>query len=98
MFNMGIHENARGRVVAVCDSSLIGKILEEGDAVLDLKAHAAFYGKRAQKQEILEALKNFTSLNIVGSDSVALAIGAGIVEESEVLEIAGVPHAQVYKI
>ncbi|VVB98334.1 Uncharacterised protein [uncultured archaeon] len=97
-FNMKIHENAGTRVVAVCDSALLGKVFEDGARVLDLKAYASFYGTVAGEREVLQALKNFTSLNLVGRDAVALAVKAGILEKTQVLEIGGVPHAQAYKI
>lgn len=98
-FYMKMHENARGRVVAVCDKDIHGKVFEEGGRVLDLKKHGGFYkGSSAGEKEVLEALKKFTSLNIAGKKAVALAIRAEVIEESQVLDIGGVPHAQAYKI
>ncbi len=98
-FYMKTHRNANGRVVAVCDSRLIGKAYEENGKVLDLKAHAGFYkGEPAGAKDVRKALKNFISLNLVGSEAVALAIGEKIIEKSQVREIAKVPHVQVYKI
>lgn len=97
-FNLRIHQKGHERIIAVCDSGLIGKTFEEGDFFLDLKAYAAFYGTPASEADVLEALKNFTSLNLVGKEAIALAIKAKSMKKSQVLEIGGVQHAQVYKI
>ena len=98
-FWMKVHENPQGRVVAVCDRSLLGRVFERGNQKLDLMTYAAFYkGVEAGKREVLEEIKNFSSLNIVGSGAVELAIGAGLMEKAQVRKIAGVPQAQVYRI
>ncbi len=96
---MKVHENPNGRVVAACDASLMGRSFSEGNAVLDLEGYGSFYkGSKVGGREVLEQLKNFSSLNLVGKDAVALAIGAGLLKKEQVGRIAGVPHAQVYRI
>lgn len=98
-FYMKIHKNAQGCVVAVCDEELLGKVFEEKGKALDLKAHAGFYnGGLAGEKGVLERLKSFSSLNIVGRNAVALAIKAKLADKSQVCEIAGVPHVEIYKI
>lgn len=96
-FYLKIHENANARVVAVCDRKLHGKVFEKGGQVLDLKKYGAFYkGEEAGENEVREAIKGFSSLNLVGEEASALAVRAGIAHQSQVLEIAGVPQVQVY--
>lgn len=98
-FYIKVHENPRGRVVAVCDKTLLGKIFREGEQTLDLKKYAAFYkGDEVDEKEVMKKLKKFSSLNLVGRDAVELAIRAGIVLRSQVREVAKVPQVQVYKI
>lgn len=99
MFYMNAHTNGSERVIAVCDSELVGKVFEEGEKCLDLKRYAAFYkGWRADGKRVLEELKNFSSVNIVGEKAVELAVGAGFAERGQVLRIANVPYVQAYRI
>lgn len=98
-FYMRIHENADGKVVAVCDSGLLGRVFEEGAKVLDLKTYAGFYrGDEAGEGDVVKELKNFSSLNLVGRDTIALAEKEGVLAKGQVREIAKIPHAQVYKV
>jgi hypothetical protein len=43
-------------------------------------------------------MKDSLNLNIVGKNSIKLAITAGILEEDSIIKIDGVPHAQVFKL
>ncbi len=80
-------------VVTICDSELFGKKLEEGD--LSLEVEKSFYkGKEASVEECLEALEEATIANMVGS-IVEHAIEKGFVDSENVLEIEGIPHAQM---
>ncbi|MEM4335893.1 MAG: DUF424 family protein [Candidatus Anstonellales archaeon] len=93
-----IHERMGKKVVAVCDKELIGKVYEEGDAILDLKTYKNFYmGKLVSEEEAIKHLAEFNSANIVGKKSVSLALGLKLCEKSEVKTIAGIPHIQIYK-
>lgn len=98
-FYMKIHDGNGGLVVAVCDAGLLGRVFSEGERVLDLKSHSSFYkGTKVGEAEVLEGLKTFTSINLVGKDAVALAVRKGLIPASAVLAIGGVPHAQAYRI
>ncbi|VVC71631.1 Uncharacterised protein [uncultured archaeon] len=96
---MKVHESEKSVVVALCDKGLIGKVLEEGDIVLDLKNYAYFYkGKEVGEAEAKAAIGCATSLNLVGIKSVALGEKLGWVKKRDVRKIGGVPHAQAYII
>ncbi|MFA5077583.1 MAG: DUF424 family protein [Candidatus Micrarchaeia archaeon] len=99
MFYMKVHENARGRVVAVCDCELIGKVFERGGRKMDLRKYAGFYkGEKVGEDEMLEAIKSFSSLNVVGKNATAFVIRQGLAGKPQVRAIAGIPQAQIYKI
>ena len=92
-----IHKSKDRYIVAICDENLIGKEISEGD--LNLNITARFYkGEKFSEEETLEKMKNFLNLNIVGKNSIKLAITAGILEEDSIIKIDGVPHAQVFKL
>jgi len=92
-----IHSSYRD-VVAVCDSNLIGKRLEEDKFQLEVKED--FYkGEEKTEEEIKKILEKESekdaTFNIVGKDAVALAVEIGIINKEGVGEINGVPFALV---
>lgn len=81
-------------LVAVCDEKYLGKEFSDGKA--QLKVSEKFYGNTpASCQEVAAALQEATIANLVGEESVACAIGAGVIESTHVIFIADVPHAQM---
>ena len=85
--------NKENHVLAIiCDKELLGKELKQGK--FRLKIDEGFYkGKDTSVEECLAALRTATMANLVGS-IVERAVLAGLVDEKEVLNIQGVPHAQ----
>ena len=94
-----IHETRGGRIVAICDEALVGKVLQDGKAVLDLNTYKNFYvGHKANEKEVEDALKSFSSANIVGNDPIAIAIKLKLVSKDDIVYIKGTPHIQIYKL
>lgn len=82
-------------VLAICDEDLIGKTFEEGELFLEISED--FYkGEKKTKEEVLEMLRdeNIKNFNIVGKESISVALKAGIIEKQNILTVGGVPHAQ----
>ncbi len=88
------HTTRDGRLIlAVCDSDLIGKKFEQGKIQLDLTTD--FYkGEEKSESEILLMIQEAYILNVVGEKSVKLALKQGFIDETHILNIQGVPHAQ----
>jgi len=85
--------------VAVCDENLIGKVFHEGAKTLDLAKYKSFYnGKKANTQEVKDALKYFSSANLVGKESIGLALSLKLISKDDVSYIENVPHVQIYRI
>ena len=81
------------KMVAICDSDLLGKKFEEGKLQLDLTSD--FYkGMERSEEDIVKILKGAYIVNLVGKESVALGKKLGIIEEGYVRTISGVPLAQ----
>lgn len=94
-----VHETKAGRVVAVCDEDLIGKVLEDKKVMMDLNLYRGFYvGKKAGKEDVKDALQRFSSANLVGKDSVEIAIITGIAGKQDVMYIKKTPYIQIYKL
>ncbi|MDP7115879.1 MAG: DUF424 family protein [Candidatus Woesearchaeota archaeon] len=90
-----IHKKPQGKtVVAICDKSLIGKTLEEGNMELNLDSD--FYkGENAAGDMIADMMRNADVVNLVGQKSIALALKEGILEKEEIKKVQGIPHAQI---
>ena len=83
-------------LVAICDADLLGREFKEGD--FRLKPSQSFYcGKEESVEACLEALKEATIANLVGS-IVGHAIKAGFINRANVVRIEGVPHAQMVRM
>jgi len=84
-------------ILAACDEDILGKTFEEGE--LQLKVSESFYGGERVTQELfMSQLKTATIANLVGRKVVGIASELGMINEDCVLEIDGVPHAQIAKM
>ena len=91
---MRVHRQGREVLVAVSDAALVGKLFREGN--MRLHVIEDFYGTDgADAQEVVQQLATCTIANLVGVDTVTLAIRHGFVDPDNVLDIEGVPHAQM---
>lgn len=94
-----VHQSQKGAIVAACDEELIGKVLEDKDAYMDLGKHRGFYaGRVCGKEELKEALGNFISANLVGKGPVEAAIEMGLAGKGDVRYIKKIPYIQIYRI
>jgi len=93
MILIKIHKTKFRDVIAVCDSNLVGKKFEENGLQLDITDR--FYkGNNLPEEDMILILKTADNVNIVGQESIGLAIKAGIVDKNNILIINGIPHAQ----
>lgn len=91
-----IHESYR-KVVAMCDSEVIGNIYEEGKMQLDVRE--TFYKGEEVGDDIVNELKIYkeddATFSIVGEKSIKLALESGIITKDNVGEVKGVPFALI---
>lgn len=81
--------------MTVCDSELIGRVVRSPGLKLDISED--FYkGELADIMKVQEALLEATTANIVGERSIEAAVSCGIIDPDCVIEIGGVPHAQLF--
>lgn len=94
MFRIKAHIQGRERLVAACDDDLVGKKFAEGP--LRLFVSPDFYdGINGDAGTLQDYLSTCTVANLVGRNTVDLAIKLGYVAPENVLTIQGVPHAQM---
>ena len=92
-----IHESYR-KVVALCDSEVIGRVFEEGKKQLDVREN--FYnGREIDSDEAVELMKDLAmedaTFNIVGKNSVDAAIKAKLIRKEDYLEVQGIPFTLI---
>ena len=85
-------------VVTVCDPELIGKKFEEGKFQLDVK-ESFFKGEETQEEKAIQLIKDFSkedaTFNIIGKNSINIALEARIISKEGIKEIWGIPFALV---
>jgi hypothetical protein len=98
---LDVHVNLRrwGKCVllALCDADLLGKTLKQGKIVFHIRED--FYsGSLVSLEEAMDLVRQSTIVNMVGPRIVETAMEKGLVHPDAVLEIDGVPHAQIVKL
>lgn len=95
------HVTENGDIIAMCDSELIDRVLQDGIVEINLKDYSSFY--RGELMSAAEAKKTIKtkdvySANIVGDESISVAIGSSIIEKEHVKTVKNVPYAQAFKV
>ena len=92
-----VHKSYRW-VVAVCDEDVFGRILREGNRVLDVSGDF-FKGESMSLEkagdEIERCAREDATFNFVGKDSVAIAKELELVKDEGVVDIDSVPFGLV---
>lgn len=91
-----IHKGQLGEVVAICDEDIMGKKFEDKEKQIEVSEF--FYkGEIKEPKEIIEIMKQATNLNLVGKNTIKLALKEKIINKENIIKIKGVPHAQCLK-
>ena len=84
-------------LLAACDEKVLGETFEEGE--LQIEVSQSFYGgDKVTCEDFKRQLKTATIANLVGMEVIEIALELGMVNEESVIEIGGVPHAQIAKM
>ena len=94
---VNLKKMGRNVLLAVCDCELLGRTLQEGKIVFHVK-NEFYNGRKASVEEAMGMIDNSTIVNLVGRCCVEKAIKRGYVHPQAVLNIEGVPHAQIVKL
>lgn len=97
-----MHDTDNGNILAMCDQKLIDKVLsDEGDLEINIRDYSDFYkGQLLDKTDAMAILAkdNIYSANVVGKESVELALEKGIIEKENVKTLMKVPYANAFRI
>lgn len=90
--------NSQGsEVLAVCDEDLIGKTFRGKG--LKLEASERFYrGKLVDEEELVNLIKNAKNINLVGKNSIKIAIKNNIIKKDDIIKIKTIPYAIIFEI
>jgi len=97
MISIKVHESYR-KVVAICDSELIGRKFEEGKMQLDVREsfyNGSKFDEDEVKQIMIENRANDATFSIVGEEAVKIALQCGIIGKGNVGKVSGIPFALV---
>lgn len=84
-------------VLACADKNLIGKTLK--DKKLEVTVSENFYkGEETDEKKLQHLLAAADNINLFGKKCVGIALKKGFIKEQDIIKIAGVLHAQIYKI
>ncbi|NIW52845.1 MAG: DUF424 family protein, partial [Candidatus Korarchaeota archaeon] len=80
-----------------CDADLLGRVLREGKIVFEVREE--FYkGPKMSIDEAIDLMEKSTVVNMVGNFIVQKAIEKRLIHPEAVLNISGIPHAQIVKM
>ncbi|MBM3230288.1 DUF424 family protein [Candidatus Pacearchaeota archaeon] len=86
-------------VIALCDTSLLGKSFEEGIRQIKINEHF-FKGEEITYSEAVQLIKKQiledASFNIVGHEAIKAAQEAGLITKENVTTIQGIPYALTF--
>ena len=94
-YSVRISEYQKNTMLNMCDAELIGKDIVDGE----LKIHISenYYGKQlVDKDEAISFLKSASIMNLVGHETISLAIDLGIGSESGVKIISNIPFLIIF--
>ena len=97
MFSYKLFKQGNDVILAISDSQLIGKRFEENEMQLEV-AEDFYAGEKCDKPDAKKLIRGATIINAVGHKIISLMIEENMIEKDKVLNIGGVPHAQIVSI
>ena len=94
-FSVRISDYQKNTMVNMSDAELIGKDIIDGE--LKIHISESYYGTQlVDKDQAISFLKSASILNLVGKDTISLAIELGIGSESGVKIISDIPFLIIF--
>jgi len=94
-FSVRISDYQKKIMVNMCDTELIGKDVIDGE--LKIHISESYYGKQiVNKDEATSFLKSASIMNLVGKDTISLAIDLGIGSKDGVKVISDIPFLIIF--
>jgi len=84
-------------LLAACDAEILGKTLKDSNITFEV-SEKFYKGFKTSVDEAIDLIEESTIVNLVGTNIVKRAVERGYVHPEAVIEICGIPHAQIVKI
>jgi len=84
-------------LLSICDTEILGKTLREGKIVFHI-AEEFYKGEEVELETAISMIDNSTIVNMIGANIIKKALEKGHVHPEAILDIEGVPHAQIMKL
>lgn len=97
MICLKVYTQGRERLVAACDSDIVGKTFRSDGLVLQV-SESFYHGDDVDEESLVNWLRLATVANLSGERTVGIAVEKGFVDRACVLRIGGVPHAQMTRM
>jgi hypothetical protein len=97
MICIKVYTQGREKLVAACDSEILGKTFKSNGLVLDV-SESFYHGDDVDEEALLNWLRLATVANLSGKRAVDIAVENGFVDRGCVIEIGDVPHAQIARM
>ena len=95
LFSVRISDYQKNTIVNMCDAELMGKDVVDGE--LKIHISESYYGKQlVDKDEAISFLKSASIMNLVGAETISLAIDLGIGSESGIKIISDIPFLIIF--
>jgi hypothetical protein len=97
MISVKMYRKGSETLVAACDLDIMGRTFRSKG--MKIEVSEGFYkGESADEDLLVNRLEMATIANLVGKRTVEIAVRRGFVDPGCVIEIGGVPHAQMARM
>ena len=97
LFSVRVTNYQNNLMLNICDPHLLGKDIADDKVTMNISK--SYYCERlVEKEEAENLLKQCSSINMVGKETVSLSISLGIGSYQGVKEINGIPFLLIFKM
>ena len=94
-YSVRVSDYQKNIMVNMSDAELIGRNIIDGELKINISEN--YYGKQiVEKDEAISLLQSASIMNLVGSETISLAIDLGIGSESGVKIISDIPFLIIF--
>ena len=97
MFSYKIFKQGNDILLAISDPDIIGKTLRKDDVEVEI-SEAFYSGESCDEAAAIELIQKATIVNAIGKDVITLMLKEKFIEKDKIMEIEGVPHAQIITV
>ena len=97
LFSVRVTNYQNNLMLNICDPHLLGKDIADDKVTMNI-SKSYYCDRLVEKEEAENLLKQCSSINMVGKETVSLSISLGIGSYQGVKEINGIPFLLIFKM